>query len=193
MYVYVTTGAIGFCPVVSPFTAPKCNGGCCISTGKCKMPLCKFNGLGADVVALDFICYGKNNGPFAGMNKCRNLACKLAVPGCQSGLLGGNCVGTVEAVNDEVDDDAKQYIGMPCLEIINTPGPLHMPLNKPGLPVPNGEYMGGLWSVCDCTANPSPVLPAIPFFDIKKHLLARKYDFFRNLIDGVTAGELISM
>jgi hypothetical protein len=44
-------------------------------------------------MALDFICYGKNTGPFGGFNKCRNLACKLAKPGCQSSLLGGNCVG----------------------------------------------------------------------------------------------------
>lgn len=64
--------------------------------------LCKLTGLlllllllhgAADVMALDFICYGKNNGPFGGFNKCRNLACLLAKPGCQSSLLGGNCVG----------------------------------------------------------------------------------------------------
>jgi hypothetical protein len=53
----------------------------------------------ADVMALDFICYGKNNGPFGGFNKCRNLACKLAKPGCQSSLLGGNCVGELRAAD----------------------------------------------------------------------------------------------
>jgi hypothetical protein len=53
----------------------------------------------ADVMALDFICYGKNNGPFGGFNKCRNLACKLGKPGCQSSLLGGNCVGELRAAD----------------------------------------------------------------------------------------------
>uniref|UniRef100_A0A383WFB0 Jacalin-type lectin domain-containing protein n=1 Tax=Tetradesmus obliquus TaxID=3088 RepID=A0A383WFB0_TETOB len=182
-------GDSAFCPVTSPFTRARCEGGCCFSSGRCKMPLCKLNGLGADVMALDFICYGKNNGPFGGLNKCRNLACKLAKPGCQSSLLGGNCIGTVVAANDNLDEMAKQYLGKPCIEVVNHPGPLlHMPLNKPGLPVPNGEYMGSLWSVCDCGASPSPVLPALPSFDLSKHLLGKMHPVFAALVAGMGDG-----
>ncbi|KAF8060332.1 Prx [Scenedesmus sp. PABB004] len=179
-------GARGFCPVVAPFTAPECAGGCCVSSGKCKLPLCKLNGLGSDVMALDFICYAKNDGPFGLLNKCRDLACKLAVPGCKSHLLGGNCVGTVVAAGDDVDDQAKQYLGMPCLETVNLPGPLHLPLTKPGLPSASGEYVSGLWTVCDCDGGPgpSPVLPALPSFDLKSHLLGSKLGLFAGLLSG---------
>jgi hypothetical protein len=40
-------GSSAFCPVASPFTRARCEGGCCFSSGKCKMPLCTLNGLGA--------------------------------------------------------------------------------------------------------------------------------------------------
>jgi hypothetical protein len=40
-------GTAPFCPVTSPFTKARCEGGCCFSSGKCRMPLCKLNGLGA--------------------------------------------------------------------------------------------------------------------------------------------------
>jgi hypothetical protein len=77
------------------------------------------------------------------------------------------------------------HTGKPCIEVVNHPGPLlHMPLNKPGLPVPNGEYMGSLWTVCDCTAQPSPVLPALPCFDLKKHLLGKMHPLFAALVAG---------
>lgn len=78
-----------------------------------------------------------------------------------------------------------QYLGKPCIEVVNHPSPvMHLPLNKPGLPVPNGQYMGGLWTVCDCFAQPSPVLPAIPVFDLKKHLLGKMQPLFAALASG---------
>ncbi|KAF6254353.1 hypothetical protein COO60DRAFT_1541293 [Scenedesmus sp. NREL 46B-D3] len=167
-------GSGAFCPVANPFTRARCQGGCCFSSGRCKMPLCKLNGLGAEQRTL------------WRLQKCRNLACLLAKPGCQSSLLGGNCVGTVVAANDNLDEMAKQYIGKPCIEVVNHPGPLlHMPLNKPGLPVPNGGYMGSLWTVCDCHAQPSPVLPAVPCFDLKKHLLGKMHPLFAALVAGL--------
>jgi hypothetical protein len=81
----------------------------------------------------------------------------------------------------------QQLAGKPCIEVVNHPGPLiHMPLNKPGLPVPNGEYMGSLWTVCDCYAQPSPVLPAVPCFDLKKHLLGKMHPIFAALVAGMS-------
>jgi hypothetical protein len=64
-----------------------------------------------------------------------------------------------------------------------------MPLNKPGLPVPNGEYMGSLWTVCDCYAQPSPVLPAVPCFDLKKHLLGKMHRIFSALVAGIASDD----
>jgi hypothetical protein len=94
---------VGFCPVRSPFTSPACEGGCCISSGRCRKPLCAMNGLGADVIALDFICFGANKGPFGGVNKCKGLRCKLAVSFaagggvCQPWSLGVGASGAAAA------------------------------------------------------------------------------------------------
>lgn len=182
-------GTVAYCPVTSPFTAPRCEGGCCVSSGKCKLPLCRLNNMGADVVALDFICYAKNSGLFAGLNKCRNLACKLAVPGCQSGLLGGNCVGSVVAVKDDVDAQSKQYIGKPCIEVHSGHSIDHMPLNALGMPKPDDAHVAGLWTVCDCFANPSPVLSAIPVLQLKPQILGDYFNIFKAIMSGGKASD----
>jgi hypothetical protein len=179
-------GSVAYCPATGPFSKPSCTGGCCVSSGKCKLPFCKFNGLGADVIALDFICYGKNKGLFAGLNKCRNLACKLAVPGCKTNLMGGHCVGTLEAVGNNTDALARQYIGKPCIEIANHPTSQvlqDLPLEQFGIGV-GDDYVPGLWTVCDCFANPSPVVAALPILSLKPKLLGSKLNMFKKLIAG---------
>jgi hypothetical protein len=46
--------------------------------------------------------------------------------------------------------------------------------------------MGSLWTVCDCYAQPSPVLPAVPCFDLKKHLLGKMHPIFAALVAGMS-------
>jgi hypothetical protein len=120
-------GQANFCAAVSPFVAPGCEGGCCVTSGKCRKPLCRLNGLGEDVAALDFICFGANKGPFAHLNKCAGLRCKLTVPGCRTGPFGGNCVGYV-AVDPTLpqpelvlNPHVVRYIGYPCIEVASPP------------------------------------------------------------------------
>lgn len=87
----------------------------------------RLNGLGEDVAALDFVCYGSNKGPFAKFNKCRGLRCKLTVPGCRTSAFGGNCVGYVAVdpttPNPEyiLDPHVLRYIGYPCIEVASPP------------------------------------------------------------------------
>ena len=104
----------------------------------CRQPLCRLNGLGEDVTALDFICYGDNHGPFSLLNKCSGLRCKLTVPGCRTGPFGGNCVGYVVVdptiTNPEfvLDPHVTRYIGYPCIEVAGAPhGPKLPTVNLP--------------------------------------------------------------
>jgi hypothetical protein len=120
-------GQANFCAAVSPFVAPGCEGGCCVTSGKCRKPLCRLNGLGEDVAALDFICFGANRGLFSQLNKCAGLRCKLTVPGCRTGPFGGNCVGYV-AVDPSLpqpelvlNPQVVRYIGFPCIEVASPP------------------------------------------------------------------------
>lgn len=160
-------GPATFCPFVNPFKASVCLGGCCKSAGKCKAPVCSLAGLGADVATIDMLCWGKNSGLFGGLNKCKNLACKLAVPGCTSDLITGNCLGTVVALESDIDKDAKKYVGMPCLDKssmfdLSQIKRKVLPLSLlTGLADTKGEHVSTLWSVCDCTAQ-NPLIPTLP-------------------------------
>jgi hypothetical protein len=140
------------CKVAAPFTAPQCVGGCCVSSGKCKYGSCVANGLGRDA---SMTCFGQNALPnmLALLNnRCGHLACKLAVPGCKTSLMGGNCVGTVVAVGG---DGAKlhpfgaQYVGAPCVETTATGGVVPMP-KLIDLRLPAAQYVSAAWKVCDC-------------------------------------------
>jgi hypothetical protein len=73
-------------------------------------------------------------------NRCKNLACKLAVPGCIGDVLSGACVGTVAALSDDVDDGAKQWVGYPCLQ----PIPAGLPVDALGHWDINGAYANKL-------------------------------------------------
>jgi hypothetical protein len=162
----VSVGDASFCPFVNPFTKSVCLGGCCKSAGKCKAPFCSLSGLGADVMTLDFICLGQNNGLFGGKNKCKNLGCKLEVPGCVSDLLGGSCLGKVTAVSTDIDADARKYIGMPCLETTKK----LLPIDKLAIITGTKEqYVKGLWTVCDCNAE-NPKIPTLPSLDLNINL-----------------------
>jgi hypothetical protein len=158
----VSVGDAAFCPFVNPFTKSVCLGGCCKSLGKCKAPFCSLAGLGADVMTLDFICLGQNSGLFGGLNKCKNLGCKLEVPGCVSDLLGGSCLGKVTAMSKDIDADAAKYIGMPCLETTKKV----LPIDKLQILTGKSEYVKGLWTVCDCNAESNPKIPTLPSLDL---------------------------
>jgi len=134
-----TSGA-AYCPVIAPFTEPACSGGCCISAGKCKRGFCGKVGLGAEVFARDLFCWGVNAGPLFKLNRCRNLACKLAVPGCVGDLISGACVGSVVALSADLHAGARQWVGYPCLQTV--PGGL--PVNALGKMDLNGAYAAKL-------------------------------------------------
>lgn len=134
------TSGSTFCPVIAPNTANQCVGGCCASAGKCKKSFCSKVGLGAEVMAKDMFCWGTNSGFLHKFNKCKNLACKLAVPGCVGDPLSGACIGTVVALSEDVDEGAKQWVGYPCLQTI--PGGL--PLDALGRMDLNGAYTAKL-------------------------------------------------
>ncbi|KAI8463399.1 MAG: hypothetical protein J3K34DRAFT_444154 [Monoraphidium minutum] len=109
-------------------------------------------GLGAEVMAKDMFCWGVNSfGPLNKINKCKNLACKLSVPGCIGDLLSGACVGTVTALSEDVDAGAKQWVGYPCLQ----PIPGGLALDALGHWDINGAYAGKLWTICNCKASKS--------------------------------------
>ncbi|KAI8463025.1 MAG: hypothetical protein J3K34DRAFT_445591 [Monoraphidium minutum] len=143
------TSGDAFCPAVSPFTYNQCAGGCCISSGKCKKARCGASGLGSEVFAVDTLCWGTNSGLMHKFNKCRNLACKLAVPGCVTDPISGNCVGSVVALSNDLDEATAAWIGYPCLQTI--PGGL--PTDAAGKPDVYGAYAAKLWSVCNCKAD----------------------------------------
>ncbi|GBF88313.1 hypothetical protein Rsub_01025 [Raphidocelis subcapitata] len=152
-------GRAAFCKAVKPFESNKCVGGCCVSSGKCKFGSCAANGLGKDV---SMACFGNNAipSPLALLgNKCGHLACKLAVPGCKSALMGGNCVGTVVATQDvsKLHSQGAKYLGHPCVEITPTGGVIDVKGIDVGLPA--REYVIAAWKVCDCvdpSALPKP-------------------------------------
>jgi len=137
-----TTATAGstFCPAAAPFVTNQCVGGCCVSAGKCRKGFCAQAGLGAEVMAADMLCWGTNTHPLNKFNKCRNLACKLAVPGCVSDLLSGSCVGSVVALSNDLDNGAKQWVGYPCLQTV--PGGL--PVDALGKVDLNGAYAAKL-------------------------------------------------
>ncbi|GBF88056.1 hypothetical protein Rsub_00768 [Raphidocelis subcapitata] len=139
-----------FCPVLAPFTKATCLGGCCISSGKCTSSSCQISGLGKEVQ--NTICYGLNPAIAIGASAaCRGLACKLAVPGCTSDLLGGSCVGTVVDLRGDAagrNPGGAKYIGQPCLDVT----PSDKTLTAEGGLTTKGEYVAKLWSICDCNA-----------------------------------------
>jgi hypothetical protein len=128
------------CPAVAPFTAPQCVGGCCVSSGKCKRGFCSQAGLGSEVMDPGMLCWGTNSGHINRFNKCRNLACKLAVPGCITDPLSGSCVGSVVALSNDVDDEGKKWVGSPCLQ----PVPSGLPTDALGKVDASGAYAGKL-------------------------------------------------
>jgi len=145
--------AASHCPVVKPFTSASCLGGCCYSSGKCTSSSCAISGVGKEVP--NTICYGVNaEGAIGGTPQCTGLACKLAVPGCTSDLLGGSCVGMVVDTTGTafVDNPAgAALVGYPCLDVT----PSDKTLNADGSKSTNGTgaYVASLWSVCDCYAS----------------------------------------
>jgi hypothetical protein len=140
-----------FCPVVSPFTKSACLGGCCFSSGKCTSSSCAISGIGKEVS--NTICYGLNPAIAIGASpNCRGLACKLAVPGCTSDLLGGSCVGTVvdlAGTAQAKNPAGAALVGYPCLDVT----PSDKTLTKEGTLSTTGEYVAKLWSICDCKAS----------------------------------------
>jgi hypothetical protein len=128
------------CAAVAPFTAPHCVGGCCVSSGKCKRGFCSQAGLGSEVMDPGLLCWGTNSGHINRFNKCRNLACKLAVPGCITDPLSGSCIGSVVALSNDVDDEGKKWVGSPCLQ----PVPSGLPVDALGKVDASGAYAGKL-------------------------------------------------
>jgi hypothetical protein len=145
------TSGDAFCPAAAPFSYNQCVGGCCISSGKCKKSFCGQNGLGQEVLGVDTLCWGTNSGIVHKFNKCRNLACKLAVPGCVTDVISGACVGSVVALSNELDADMAKWVGSPCLQTV--PGGL--PIDAQGKPDVTGPFAAKLWSVCNCAATSS--------------------------------------
>lgn len=143
------TSGDAVCPAIAPFTYNQCVGGCCISAGKCKNALCGANGLGSEVLAASTLCWGTNGGLTHKFNKCRNLACKLAVPGCVTDHISGTCVGSVVALSNDVDPSSAEWVGYPCLQTV--PGGL--PIDALGHSDVNGAYTAKLWSICNCKAQ----------------------------------------
>ena len=85
-------------------------------------------------------CWGTNSGPINHINSCRNLACKLAVPGCISDLISGSCVGTVVALTNDVDDGMRKWVGYPCLQTV----PGGVPIDALGKMDVHGPYAAKL-------------------------------------------------
>jgi hypothetical protein len=134
------------------------------------------NGLGKDVVFMP--CFGSNLAPNPLMilgNKCSNLVCKLAKPGCKNELLkGGNCVGVVEVAAGAADlalhPLGKQFVGYPCVQVT----PTVSMFGNDSVPLPDlkmsaeGKYVAGAWKVCDCKDTFLPVmnLPELPSLEL---------------------------
>jgi len=146
-----STTSTAFCPTVSPFKKATCLGGCCFSSGKCTSSSCAISGIGKEVS--NTICYGLNPAIAIGASpNCRGLACKLAVPGCTSDLLGGSCVGTVidlAGTAQKKNPAGAALVGFPCLDVT----PSDKTLTKEGTLSSSGEYVAKLWSICDCKAS----------------------------------------
>jgi len=146
-----------FCKASKPFESSKCVGGCCISSGRCKYGSCAANGLGKDA---PLNCFKNNSlsGPLALLGtKCAHLACKLAVPGCKSAFMGGNCVGTVVAIGDvsKLHPQGAKYLGHPCVETTPTAGLVNVPKAIDfGLEVK--DYVIAGWKICDCVDSEAP-------------------------------------
>ncbi|GBF88365.1 hypothetical protein Rsub_01077 [Raphidocelis subcapitata] len=165
------------CKAVSPFDAPSCLGGCCVSSGKCRFGSCSANGLGDDI---QLGCYGTNEmrSPLSLLgNRCGRLACKLSVPGCKTALLGGNCVGTVVATQPaaQLHPEAARYLGYPCIETIPTAGLVQTPGLGLSRGLPPREFVMSAWKVCDCGASKVSAaglglgglrLPRLPHFSL---------------------------
>lgn len=138
------------CPAVNPFTKAFCVGGCCYSSGKCISSSCALSGVGKEVP--NTICYGLNAAGQVGASpQCAGLACKLAVPGCTTDLLGGACVGTVVDVSGTAfvsNPGGAAMVGYPCLDVTASGAPL----TAAGAASASGAYVAKLWSVCDCHA-----------------------------------------
>jgi hypothetical protein len=135
------TSGSAHCPAVPPFTASECAGGCCISSGKCRSFFCGKVGLGTEVTAKDMLCWGTNGGALnTAVNRCRGLACRLAVPGCVSDVRAGACVGTVVSLAEGHDPSMDKWLGTPCLQTV--PGGL--PLDALGRLDLNGAYAARL-------------------------------------------------
>ncbi|KAI8473107.1 MAG: hypothetical protein J3K34DRAFT_193576 [Monoraphidium minutum] len=139
-----------YCPVLSPFTSAACVGGCCASSGKCTSSSCAISGVGQEVP--NTICYGLNPAIAIGASpNCRGLACKLAIPGCTSDLLGGSCLGSVVDLSGSAAADnpaGAALVGYPCLDVT----PSDKTLTAEGKLSLSGEYVAKLWSICDCQA-----------------------------------------
>ncbi|KAI8468273.1 MAG: hypothetical protein J3K34DRAFT_14122 [Monoraphidium minutum] len=149
-----SAGVLNSCRAVSPFTKAQCVGGCCVSSGRCKFGSCFANGLGKEA---PLSCFGTNflPNPLALLgNKCGHLACKLAVPGCKTAVMGGACVGTVVAVQDAVKLHplGAKYLGYPCVETTPTAGLMNMP-KKFDIGLPQHKYALASWKACDCAPS----------------------------------------
>ena len=160
--------AANACRAVAPFGAPQCMGGCCISSGKCHYGSCAANGLGKDA---PLNCVGAN-GVHSALamlgNKCAGLACKLAVPGCRTTLVGGSCAGTVVAVNagEKLHGQGAAYVGQPCVETTPSGGLAPMPkLVDFGLPA--REFVHATWKICDCAGAGDAPKPGLQLPGLK--------------------------
>lgn len=162
-----------FCPALSPFKKSTCLGGCCVSSGKCTSSSCAISGVGKEVP--NTICYGLNPAIAIGASpNCRGLACKLAIPGCTSDLLGGSCLGTVVDLSGkaaEANPAGAALVGYPCLDVT----PSDKTLDGDGKLSLSGPFVAKLWSICDCQAPmtvgstniPIPRLGKLNMTDIK--------------------------
>jgi hypothetical protein len=152
--------AFNYCVWNAPFSAPRCKGGCCVSSGRCASSSCAISGMGRDVP--NMICYGVNRGVgFGGSSTCAGLACKLATPGCTTDAFGGNCVGTVVAFGsstEEVHPAAAKLIGAACLDATPSDDTLDAQ-GRVAAGEEQGIYMSKLWSVCDCSEGGGVGLP----------------------------------
>ena len=101
------------------------------------------------------MCYGLNPAGAVGVaSQCAGLACKLAVPGCNTNLLGGACVGTVTDLSGQLfltNPAGAAMVGYPCLDVT----PYDKTINASGAESTSGAYVAKLWTVCDCRAAPT--------------------------------------
>ena len=148
-----TASSAAHCAAVPPFTKAACIGGCCFSGGKCISSSCAISGIGKEVA--NTVCYGLNPAGAVGVaSQCAGLACKLAVPGCNTDLLGGACIGTVADLSGQLfltNPAGAAMVGYPCLDVT----PYGKTLSASGVESTSGAFVAKLWTVCDCRAAPT--------------------------------------